>query len=39
MFAGNSTGNFTFTFAGNFTSNVTCLAGSPEIGIEDKMTR
>ncbi|KAK7147699.1 hypothetical protein R3I94_010274 [Phoxinus phoxinus] len=29
---GNSTGNVTY-------SNLTCLAGSPEIGIEDKMTR
>ncbi|KAL1259210.1 hypothetical protein QQF64_009787 [Cirrhinus molitorella] len=34
--SGNLTGNFT----GNFTFfNSTCLAGSPEIGIEDKMTQ
>ncbi|XP_048009077.1 ATP-dependent translocase ABCB1 [Megalobrama amblycephala] len=34
---GNFTGNFTYS---NFTSNSsTCLAGSPEIGIEDNMTK
>ncbi|XP_051721292.1 ATP-dependent translocase ABCB1 [Ctenopharyngodon idella] len=35
---GNFTGNFTYS---NFTStnSSTCLAGSPEIGIEDKMTK
>ncbi|XP_059423485.1 ATP-dependent translocase ABCB1 [Carassius carassius] len=32
---GNFTGNFTFTL----TNSSTCLAGSPEIGIEDKMTK
>ncbi|XP_056090402.1 ATP-dependent translocase ABCB1 [Rhinichthys klamathensis goyatoka] len=31
----NMTGNYT----GNIASNLTCLAGSPEIGIEDKMTK
>ncbi|XP_065102087.2 ATP-dependent translocase ABCB1 [Paramisgurnus dabryanus] len=36
----NTTGNFTGNFTFNFTSNYTgCLAGSPEIGIEDKMTK
>ncbi len=30
MFAGN--------FTGNFVNSSACLAGSPEIGIEDKMT-
>ncbi|XP_067305159.1 ATP-dependent translocase ABCB1 [Pseudorasbora parva] len=34
----NMTGNFTSNFTSNFTNNSTCLAGSPEIGIEDKMT-
>ncbi|RXN18488.1 multidrug resistance 1-like protein [Labeo rohita] len=35
--AGNLTGNFTGNIS--FINSSTCLAGSPEIGIEDKMTK
>ncbi|TRY58771.1 hypothetical protein DNTS_034608 [Danionella cerebrum] len=36
---GNFTGNVTFTFNFTLNSSTACLAGSPEIGIEDKMTK